>query len=156
MIEARSFAFALLLGAFASQAAAGSNTAVVTVTIREINELSLDGAPSLLVESTTAGSEPDDATAEGTYNVTTNETGRKITGSLDAPLPGGLVLKVNLAAPPGATSGGDVALTSTAVDLVTGITRQFKSGGAITYTLQARMAAGVVPPTTRVVTLTIQ
>ena len=70
-------------------------------------------------------------------------------------MPSGTTLTANLAAPSGATSAGAVALSTKAADLVTGISTLNASGLAITYSLSATTAAGVVASTVKTVTLTI-
>jgi hypothetical protein len=70
-------------------------------------------------------------------------------------MPANITLSVHLAAPSGATSpAGQTTLTTTPVDLVTGITQTAASGLAVTYQLTATAAAA---PTsgTRVVTYTL-
>ena len=62
---------------------------------------------------------------------------------------------VDLAAPAGATSLAYQPLGTTAVDLVTGVTKVAQGGMAVTYKLDATPAAGVVVSATRVVTYTI-
>ncbi len=66
-----------------------------------------------------------------------------------------MTLTVDLAAPSGATSAGAQPLGTTAVDLVTSLTRVAQGGLGVTYTLSATAAAGVVASTTRTVTYTI-
>ena len=67
----------------------------------------------------------------------------------------GLTLQVNMTAPAGGTSAGASTLSTTAVDVVTGITQLAQSGIAIGYTLDATPAAGVIASTSRTVTYTI-
>ncbi|MEI9894765.1 MAG: hypothetical protein WDN28_12980 [Chthoniobacter sp.] len=142
-----------------SQNAFAGNTAeqVVTYEVQAINELSVSaGTATLTVNSATAGSAPNVATDTTTsYAITTNETNRKITGALSANMPTGVVLSATLAAPTGATSGGKLALSTTAADLVTGVATLNESGKGISYELSATSAAGVVPSATKTVTLTI-
>jgi hypothetical protein len=70
-------------------------------------------------------------------------------------MPAGVTLSVNLAAPTGATSAGAQALGTTAVDVVTGITKIAQGTLGVTYTLSATASAGVVSSTSRTVTYTI-
>ncbi len=137
--------------------AADTATQTVTYEVTAINELSVSAATaSLTVNSATAGSAPNAATdASTSYAITTNEEGRKITGSINSAMPTGVTLSATLAAPTGATSGGKLALSTTAVDLVTGISTLNESGKTISYELAATSAAGVVPSATKTVTLTI-
>ena len=127
----------------------------ITLQIDAINQIAFGGSPSLVVNSATAGSNPSSVTAAGTWAVTTNQSGAKITGSLNTAMPAGVTLSVNLAAPSGATSAGSQSLSTTAVDLVTAITKVAQGSMSVTYTLAATAAAGVVASTTRTVTYTI-
>lgn len=121
--------------------------------------LSVSGSPGLLrVSTAVAGSEPIAVTnASTTYTVTTGNPNRlhKITARLSAPMPVGVTLTASLAAPAGATSLGPVALDATARDVVLDIPRRTTATHAITYTLSATVAAGVIPNSSRTVTLTI-
>jgi hypothetical protein len=137
--------------------AGNSGSQTVTFQVAAINEIATSGSPAaLVVSSALAGSQPSDAVnSVTTYAISTNESTKKITGALDSAMPANTTLKINLAAPTGAASAGDVALTTTAADLVTGISKVAESGKTITYTFSATVAAGVIPPTNRTVTLTV-
>ncbi len=79
-------------------------------------------------------------TDNSTATAITNGTTMKITGAIDSAMPTGLTLKVNLADPDdtgSAVSAGDVILSATAADLVTGIGPVAQEGLTITYTLSA-------------------
>ena len=121
--------------------------------------LSASGNPALLrVNTAVAGSEPIAVSNSSTsYTVTTPNPNRphNITAQIDANMPVGITLTVSLAAPPGATSLGPIALDVTARDVVTGIPRRANSTHGITYQLAATVQAGVVPLSSRTVTLTI-
>lgn len=145
----------LALGLGAATGASAQATQGVSFQVDAINQIAFTGGPSLVVSSATAGAEPTSATAAVSWGVTTNQGNSKITGSMNAALPAGVTLSVSLAAPGGATSAGSQPLGTTAVDLVTGLTRVARSGLGVTYTLSATAAAGVVPSTTRTVTFTI-
>ena len=155
MTARRILATIAILTGLTSVASAQSATQTVTFQIDAINQVSLSGSPSLVVNTATAGSNPTSATAAVTWAVTTNQTGAKITASIGSNMPAGLTLSVNLAAPAGATSAGSQALSTTAVDLVTSITKLAQSALSVTYALSATAAAGVVSSTTRTVTYTI-
>lgn len=139
----------------ANDASAQSATQSVTYEVAAVDQISVTGSPSLVVNSATAGSGLNSATASGSYAITTNGTGRKITASLDTDMPAGLTLSASLAAPGGATSAGTVGLTSVAQDVVTGITELNESGLDITYTLDAELSAGVVQSANKTVTYTV-
>ena len=158
MIRSATIAFVSCLALACGSAFAG-NTATQTVTfeVQAIDEISASGDPGALTISTaTAGSQPTDATDNSTtYAVTTNGANKKITGEIDSNMPANTTLQVNLAAPTGGSSAGDVSLSTTAADVVTGVTGVAESGLGITYTLSATIAAGVVASDTRTVTLTL-
>ena len=146
---------ALVFGA-ASVAAAQTATQIVTFQVDAINEVAFAGAPSLVINTATAGSAPTSATnVVATWAVTTNQTGALITASINAVMPAGLTLSANLGAPAGAASAGLQALGTVAVDMVTGITQVNASALGVTYQLNATTTAGVVASTTRTVTYTI-
>lgn len=137
--------------------AAGNDTQTVTYEVGTINEITVSGDPgNLTVNAATAGSEPDAAVdSTTTYSITTNGTGKKITGGINTAMPTGTTLKVNLTAPTGGTSAGAVTLSGTAANLVTVITKLAEGPIAIEYTLTATVAAGVVSSAVKTVTLTI-
>jgi hypothetical protein len=139
--------------------AIAGNTATQTVTfeVQAIDEMSASGDPGALTVSTaTAGAEPDAATDNTTtYAVTTNGTNKKITGEVDVAMPANTTLEVSLVAPTGGSSAGDVTLTTSAADLVTGVTEKAESGLTVSYTFSATVAAGIVASDTRTVTLTL-
>lgn len=149
---------AVLVVALASAAMAANTTnQSVTISVGAINEISVSGNPAapLTVSTATAGSEPsavNDATT--TYAITTNGAGNKITGRIDTTMPTGTTLEVLLAAPTGGTATKQ-ALSATAVDLVTGISKKAEAAKTITYTFTATVAAGVVTSTTKTVTFTV-
>lgn len=153
-------AAAVIVTLLASAGVAAAQGPVATQTvafeIQPINEISVSGDPgALIINSATAGGDPvsvsDNTT---TYSITTNETGKRISVTIDADMPAGVTLEVNMVEPTGATSTGNVVLSTTAVDAVTGISNVAETGLAITYTLSATAAAAVTAES-RTVTLTI-
>ncbi|MBB4635439.1 hypothetical protein [Longimicrobium terrae] len=149
-------AFAVAAAALAARdASAQTATQTVSYEVSAVNEISVSGSPSLVISAATAGSGLTSASASGTYAITTNETDRKITAEIDSDMPSGVTLSVSLAAPSGATSAGAVTLSSTAVDVVTGVSTVNQSGLNITYGLSATVSAGVVSAGNRTVTYTI-
>ena len=157
IVTARRIAAAVaLVVVTAPLAQAQTANQTVTFAVNAINQIAFTGAPSLTITTATAGSAPtsvSDATAR--WAVTTNQTGAKITASIATAMPSGLTLSASLAAPAGATGGSLLALSTTAVDLVTGITKLAQGSLGVSYTLDATPAAGVVTSATRVVTYTI-
>lgn len=148
---------AALCLAAAGSAAGQTATQTVTFEVAAINQIGVSGPPgALVINAATAGSAPNTVTENTTtWAVTTNQTNQKITASIPSNMPAGVTLSVSLAAPSGASSAGSQALSTTAADLVTGITGLNASSLGITYTLTATSAAGQVSSSTRVVTFTI-
>ena len=149
-------AAAVLVVVAAPVAQAQTASQTVTFAVNAINQIAFVGAPSLTITTATAGSAPTSVTdaVTATWAVTTNQTGAKITASIPA-MPAGLTLSASLAAPAAATSAGFLALSATAVDLVTGITKLAQGALGVSYKLDATPAAGVVTSATRLVTYTI-
>lgn len=132
---------------------ASAQTAVVTYEIAAINELTLSGPPAkLMIDAASELAGVSDATT--TWSITTNGTNMKVQGAVTA-LPAGVTLAVQLGAPGGATSAGSVSLSTTAADLVTGITELQAADLPITYTVSATPGAGVVAESTATVTYTV-
>ncbi|MEX2178913.1 MAG: hypothetical protein WD801_09400 [Gemmatimonadaceae bacterium] len=121
--------------------------------------LSVSGNPGLLrISTAVAGSQPISVgNSTTTYTVDTGNPNRTydITAQLNAAMPAGVTLTGTYAAPAGATSVGQIALDQTARNVVVGIPRRTTSTHGITYQLSATVLAGVVPLSTRTVTLTI-
>lgn len=148
---------ALLAGMCGSAFAADNVNQTVTYQVTAINEISVSGNPAaLVINSATAGSEPDDASDNSTsYSITTNESSKKITGAVNTAMPSNTSLKVTLTAPTGGTSAGEVTLSTSAQDLVTGISTLAESGKTISYVFSATTSAGVVSSASKTVTLTV-
>ena len=152
----RKIMIGLLVVAAAASAKAQTATQTVTFQVDAINQVAVSGTPTLAISAAVAGGAPTSVTSTGnTWAVTTNQTGAKITASIGSAMPTGVTLSANMAAPSGGTSAGYLSLGTTAVDLVTGITKLNASGLSLSYKLDATSAAGVVSSTTRVVTYTI-
>ena len=157
MNMSRNIIISCLLVAAAATSASAQTTATQSVSFQvdAINQIAVTGTPSLVINTAVAGSAPTSATSSGsTWAVTTNQTGAKITASINTNMPAGVTLSATLGAPAGATSAGAKSLTTSAVDMVTGITKQAASGLTIGYQLDATAAAGVQSGT-RTVTYTI-
>jgi K+-sensing histidine kinase KdpD len=87
------------------------------------------------------------------YAVATNEKNQKITASLDASVPRSVSLAVALGAPPGAVSQGLRTLSTTATDVVTGISGS--DGTTLPMRYQWNGTASTTALRNRVVTYTI-
>jgi len=128
----------------------------ITVSSTAINQLTLSAiSGSLNINAAVAGFLPKDATATATYALTTNGTNMKILGQINSAMPISLQLLINLAAPTGATSSGNVAMGTTMTNLVTGITQVAQSGLAVTYTFHQTADVLAGSPFTRTLTLTL-
>ena len=140
----------------AGSAMAQSASQAVKIVVVEVNEISVPGNVTLTINSGAAGSTPDDATSATSYRITTNGSDKKITGQLDAAYASGISLAVRLAAPTGASSQGQKRLSTTAQDLVTGISVAGEGGLEIAYTVSAETAVSSNGAgETKTVTLTI-
>lgn len=147
---------AFLVLAAALPAAAQTATQTVTWQVDAVNQVGLTGSPTMSITAAVAGNAPTTVTSSGnSWAVTTNQSTAKVTASLASAMPTGLTLSASLAAPPGATSAGLIALGTAPVDVVTGITRLNASGLSLSYQLSATSSAGVVSSTSSVVTYTI-
>jgi len=152
-------AIALLAGA-ANVATAQTTTQTVTFAVNAINRISVSGPASLTINSATAGSAPTSASTAGlTWAITTNQSNQKVTAELTAAsggnMPSGLTLNATLAAPSVGTSDGAVSLSTTPVRLISGLTQVAQSGMALTLSLDATVAAGVVASATRDILYTV-
>lgn len=79
----------------------------------------------------------------------------RITVSLDADMPSGVTLELEMDAPAGAASTGSTALSAIDADLVTGIGSVSEQLLEMTYTLNADATAEAVESGIRTVTFTI-
>lgn len=152
-----SFFTLLLQGGLIKAANIAAQT--ISFSIQAINEISVSGEPGLMIISMgTAESGPSYVTDSSTiYNITTNESSKKITGQITSGgnMPQGVTLEANLRAPSRGNSQGYRSLSTAAADLVTAINREAEGGMVITYRLSATATAGLVDSDTRVVTLTL-
>jgi hypothetical protein len=131
-------------------------TQTVTFHVEAIDQIAVQGAPALTIATAAAGQAPTSVTATGsTWNVTTNQTGSRITASLASDMPTGLTLSVSLGAPSGATSAGLKVLGTAPVEVISNLTKIAAAGLPLTYQLDAVPAAGVVTTGARVVIFTI-
>jgi hypothetical protein len=133
--------------------------AAVPRAVRAQDAVQFTAAPgSLVINSATAGSPPTAAsTATATYQVKVKaNTTKRITAAINSAMPPGVTMTIQLAAPAGATSAGSVALGTTPQTVVSNVTNKVYSPIlAITYTVTATSAAGVIASSNRIVTLTV-
>jgi hypothetical protein len=133
---------ALLQGnAFGAQ----TGTASVTFSFQAIDEISVTGAPTLTINSAIAGQQPQPVVnTTSTYSISTNGTNRKITASINNKMPAYTTLEIQLAAPGSGTSTGYTTLSTTAANVVTGISQVAAPNQMITYRFSATTSAGVL------------
>lgn len=133
---------ALLQGnAFGAQ----TGTASVTFSFQAIDEISVTGAPTLTINSAVAGQQPQPVVdTTSTYSVSTNGTNRRITASINTQMHAYTTLEIQLAAPGSGTSTGYKTLSTTAADVVTGISQVAAPNKMITYRFSATTSAGVL------------
>lgn len=123
-----------------------------------LDSLTLSGSPApMTIAVPAAGSQPSSVVNNSTtYSVSTISVTRRITGQVNTSMPTGTTLQVQMQAPLLATSQGNVTMTTTATNLVTGIlVLALQSGLQITYTLSATLQAAPVTNSTVVVTYTL-
>ncbi len=119
--------------------------------------LSVSGSPSTMKISAAIPGTGLTPVTDASTKYTIIELGgghHEITAQINSPMPAGVTLTVQLAAPSGATSTGPVALGVAAHPVVTNISTGFSSN-VITYQLSATPAAGVVSSQSRTVTFTL-
>ena len=124
----------------------------------QVTALSVSGSPApFTITTAVAGAEPTPITnSVTTYYVKARHPGgaQRIAARLDAPMPPGTTLTIQMVASPGATSLGAVSLDATVRDLVINIDREPGTSYGITYVFTATVAAGVIPTQMRTVTFT--
>jgi len=121
--------------------------------------LSVSGSPAALkITTASAGSPPNAAVNSATtYTVTVRNKNQpqKITAQLDAAMPTGTTLTIDLSPVTKSTSVGPVDLATTPQDLVVDVVNTSSRTAGITYTFNASSGAGVVPSSFRTVTFTL-
>jgi hypothetical protein len=119
-----------------AQAQLDSTAQTVNMSVSTINKISFAASVSLNIASGTAGTALT-TTASSTYDIISNDSLVKITAALDSDMPTGSALSVNLTAPTSATSAGRRTLSTTPVELVTGIHPISETAIPLTYTFDA-------------------
>ncbi|HWP81387.1 MAG TPA: hypothetical protein VNN76_01910 [Bacteroidota bacterium] len=153
-----------LVAIFGTQAAfaQASATQTVSLAVNAVYKIATSGSPApLVITEGTAGSDNLTSVSDNstTYSITQNVGNTlKITAHMDAALPSGYTLNINLASTKG-TSLGNVnisnATAGSAVDVVTGIARGADAAQTIGYTFAATASAGTLTSTTKTITLTL-
>ena len=137
-------------------------TQTVTFQVNAVYKISTSGDPNpLTISDGVAGTDNLNSVSDNstTYSITQNFANTvKITANLDAALPAGYTLLVNLASSKGSSAGAvniSSATPGSALNVVTAINRGADAGRTIEYTFGATAAAGPLASTTRDVTLTL-
>ncbi len=145
---------------------ANAQSAVATqslnLAVNAVYKIVASGSPGALTITTgTAGVDALTSVSDAstTYSITQNFGNTvKITANLDAALPSGYTLQINLASIKG-TSAGTVdisnATSASAAGVVTAIGTGADANRAITYTFSAQASAGTVVNNSKTVTLTL-
>jgi len=158
MVGAAVMSFGLVQQAMA-QATATQN---LTLAVNSVYKIATSGNPGALTITTgTAGTNALTSVSDATtnYSITQNFGSTvKITANLDAALPAGYLLQLNLASAKGTSAGAvDVSATtpSSASNVVTGISMGADANQGITFTFGANASAGTLSSTAKVLTLTL-
>jgi len=132
-------------------------TQTISLQVTPINEIAVNGNPGLMQVFTSRNEAgPREVIDSSTsYSFYSNERNRHITGVISEATPAHTTLKVRLAAPAGATSCGDVVLSTSPRVLVKDAGCKMGSALPIVYRFSATREAGAVPLTTRTVIFTI-
>ncbi len=148
----------VLMIASESGLCANSDTAIISIEVQPINEISITGSSvSLIISSATPGSQPSPVTDIASYDISTNcgTNAKRIIASIDSDMPSGTTLEIQLDAPSGASSQGFVVLSSTSSNVVTGIDSSAGSNLNITARFSATVEAGIVAYSNKTLTLTL-
>lgn len=130
----------LLAGATTERAAAQVAFQVVhfSVILPPRNAMTAPSSVFSPLSPRTAGQPTRASVAGSSYGISTNEVNQKIAASLDANLPRGVSLAASLTPPVGAWTAGTTALSSTARDVVGGVSHTSVDALSLEYTLIAR------------------
>jgi hypothetical protein len=145
-------------GEVVQQAVLGGGLLCLWAGIAGAQQLSVSGSPAAMkITSATAGLPPNDALNTATTYSVKGKANKsyKITVALNANMPAGMTLTIDLVPPAGAVDDGVVTLSTTAREVVGNITNTTTFTGQITYDLAATPAAGVVTSQSRIVTFTL-
>ncbi len=145
-----------------SASAQDNATQNLTLAVNAVYKIATSGNPGALTITTgTAGTDALTAVSDNstTYSITQNFASTvKITANLDAALPAGYGLSINLGSSKG-TSAGTVdisnATSGSALNVVTAINKGADAGQAIGYSFSALASAGTLSSTSKTVTLTL-
>lgn len=143
--------------AFAQTTATATQT--LTLEVRRIASVSVSGDPQPLTITTATAGDAQLQRAEDhstTYSMTSNSSNMKLAVSLDAPMPEGTRLYVEMASLSGTSRGKvDISQATAPLDAVTGIGTGSASSQQIVYTFEADADRSPFSSQTRTVILTL-
>ncbi|MEK6650010.1 MAG: hypothetical protein AABY75_03480 [Bacteroidota bacterium] len=149
----------LLAGVVCAHAQHGTSaTQTLNLTVKPIAVFAVSGNPQpLIITAADAGGGIQSAEDHTTrFTMTTNSTGQKIVVSINAPMPAGTHLMLQLGHGTGISSGAvDLSSALTPVDAVTGLRPGLSTDQEIMYTFLANASAGPVAPQSRTITYTV-
>jgi hypothetical protein len=157
MGKARSF-FLLFMSLAGTAFSGSSSSIIIYYSVKAINEINIDGSSvTLTVSGAAAGQKPPTATAATTYDITTNggDEGRKLTAAIDADMPAGVTLSLDVTGPASGISSGSSTITSSPSDVVTMIGPVAQSDIPMSFQLNAAVIAGMISAGSRTLTLTL-
>ncbi len=133
----------------------------VTINIVAVDELIISGGDvTLTVDSATAGTSLDDVSDNAcAFDWTTNSgTNKKITGQLDADYSSGVSLSVSVgvAGGNGYSTGHQMLISASAVDIVAGMHNENVGNNVLDYTTSVSIASPVSETRTVIYTITDQ
>ena len=109
------------------------------------------------IGSGTASAQPVTDSVTVTYDITNNAgaASMKLVGKINTDMPAGTALSVDVTAPLGAESEGLIALTTADQDLVLAIGNVDEALVAMSFKLEATVAAGVIASASKTFTMTV-
>jgi hypothetical protein len=124
------------------------------------NTITVSGSPAAMTITTAAAAGFGPTSVS---NVLTTYTAKakkatapqKVTAQLDAVMPPGVTLTIDMVPTTGGVDFGVITLDATARDVIGNMTNTTNETHGITYTLSATVAAGVITSQSRTVTLTL-
>jgi hypothetical protein len=120
-------------------------TSLVTFNFQAIDELEVTDGPTLIIDSAVAGKQPQPVSDNTSrYSISTNGTNKRITASINKPMPANTTLEIRLAVPGSGTTLGYRTLSTTPVEVVTGISYTAAANKTIIYRFSATTDAGVL------------
>jgi hypothetical protein len=134
----------------------------LNLAVNAVYKIAVTGDPgNLTITTGTAGVDALTSVSDAStkYSITQNFANTvKVTANLDAVMPAGYTLQLNMASSAGSSAGAvDISATTpaSAANVVTNIAKGADANQTITYTFGALASAGVLAPLAKVVTLTL-